>query len=135
MAYVKCSGGGKLKETKLWENPNPSASTFLAQTIILNDSITNFEYIEVEFQPYYNLPASTGKCIYLVGFFITLDGSNSSEKPTKAVGPSVKNGSNYDVIRPFYYVSDTSIHFDAYFYKGGGGNGATNVPLYIYGLK
>ena len=35
MAFIKCSGGGKLKETKLWENPD-TTKTFATQTITLN---------------------------------------------------------------------------------------------------
>lgn len=45
-------GGEKWTETLLWENPNPTATTFVAQTIpasALSESVTEFEILLVTY--------------------------------------------------------------------------------------
>ena len=42
-------GGGRLKETVLWTNPNPTSSSgFANQTVTLSDNISNYKYISIK---------------------------------------------------------------------------------------
>ena len=48
MAFIKCSGGGKLKETVLWTNPDATKS-FSESTLSLSQSFKNFDYLKIIF--------------------------------------------------------------------------------------
>ena len=53
MAFIKCSGGGKMRETILWENPNSTAS-FASQQLALNyggvtHTIADYDYIGIRY--------------------------------------------------------------------------------------
>ena len=114
MAFIKCSGGGKLKETILWENPKPT-SNFAAQTIMLSQDMNNFDYLA------FNIRAITIREYQMKMIYPVIDVKNSNN-----TGGSYDNtvrwctspGFTYSgnpYMRGIYYVSDTSIRInDAY---------------------
>ena len=56
MAEKMCnleSSKGSFNETILWENPNDTAS--LGGNITLNDDITNYDYIKIQYKPQKNV--------------------------------------------------------------------------------
>lgn len=64
-----CDYINDLKPTVLWTNPNPTATTFAAQDIVLSETIANYTYYEIIFIAYANASLSldtflsTGKLI------------------------------------------------------------------------
>ena len=129
MAFIKCSGGaGKLKETLLWQNPNPTKS-FAAQTITLNEPMNTFEFLKI----ICNYTTSNTTNYFKYCFLIT-DLMNNAGCGINIGGLTTMSG-NYGKVRTMsQYKSATEIQF----LSGHGWNNTENtaaVPLYVYGLK
>ena len=126
MAFIKCSGGaGKLKETLLWENPNPTKQ-FAEQTITLNGNIFNYEYIKMHCEQ------TIGNGIIFIYYFKVSD--LITDKGINMGGMKGTTG-NYGVVRTMIFLSSgTQIKY----LSGHGWNNSNNsvaVTQFIYGLK
>ena len=132
MAFIKCSGGWKLKETILWTNSSPS-SNFSAQSVTLSSSIDNFDYIKFRYNAANYGTYEEGIIIIPVSI-LKLSYSRTVNNPLIYL---TMNDSNKDShARKISYESTTSLRIEAS-YKINGSFSATNrnIPLYIYGLK
>ena len=139
MAFIKCSGGGKLKETILWENPNPSGN-FAAQTITLNyggvtHNISNFDYIRFQYiaANYGTVASYKGQSTFPKEMVIGSIATNINN-PIIALGMNDNNKNNHQ--RFATYESDTQIKFTiAYASNTQYTSNTRSIPTYIYGLK
>ena len=133
MAFIKCSGGGgKLKETELWKNPNiatGNVKSFSSQTINLNYSIDNFEYLKFNYRVSDDKDVIGNALMSVLDFNTAID-SNGHINVALAV-----RGGSVAYYRRITYTSSTSIHI----WNSSSGSGSTNnttcLPLYVYGLK
>ena len=133
MAFIKCSGGGKLKETLLWENPNPTKS-FAQQEVILNYDINNFEYLKF-CNIYLTTDTTKGIEILISPDIFKNQGTSSSVKNTNLCF----TGTSADVYKRYIYPianNSTKIKFGNSIYNDGNSqNNKSLVPTFIYGLK
>lgn len=108
--------------TILWENPNPSASSFNAQNIQLNSS--DYDCYEI---------------IYLAS--VVSEKVMSSGRIVKGSGTVLqfvynRSGTTITASRWTNYISATSLSFDeSYDSSNVGSNNARCVPLYVIGYK
>jgi len=98
MAFIKCSGGGKLKDTILWRNPNGATENFPAQSVGLDYPYTNFDYLEFKWDRTKEITYG-GKIIVTKDFFDTCLKSDKSGYRVILDGfvkdPSATSGNSY----------------------------------------
>lgn len=133
---LKKKGGGKLKETILWTNPNPN-SNFSGTAITLLDSIANYTFIVFEYKA-----STTTSTIFKA--YVTPDdlrksyyynSTDATKRPLIGLGAI-----SYYVAqgRMVTYQSDTNItiqgayRFDS---SAAGNDNSMAIPLYIKGLR
>lgn len=129
----KKGGGGQLSETILWTNPNGGAS-LSAGTITLSDSISNYDFIGVEYcydSEYQNVKATA---MMSVSDFMNCVYSTSTSVARCALVLGAERVRKW--CRFVYYVSDTSI----YIYTGMAVNQANTAtdasnPIKVIGYK
>lgn len=132
MAFYRTGGGGSAIETVLWTNGNPTSS-FSAQLVTLNDSISNYDYLKFVFKVRNNIDENSSVIIE-TSEFVKLNNSGSGYLRALC-SPSIVYG-NYTVTRRANYVDDTSIRFDtANYINANGGNTSAAIPLEIIGIK
>ena len=140
MAFIKCSGGGKLKETILWENPDPSVN-FSDQTIIFDyggviHDINDYEYISLKWCK--NKTTITD----LMEIFFTPENLKKSLEPntsnTNSCAFAGRNASGLAYVRQIMYKTDTSARLTIG-YSLGGTSASTStqntIPIIIKGWK
>ena len=125
MALFNCKNtkSGGMTETKLWTNPTP-AQQMVATTITLSDDMDNYDFIAVEYAVNYNTLTNVNRAYIRVS-----DLKNTGNTAAKPQG-SLSYYTTAYAVRPFWYISDTSIRFGA-----GLLNNNTDIPLYVYGVK
>ena len=133
-------GGGRLKETVLWTNPNPSVATgFPTGDVTLSKNLSDYKYVKVTYGYAYN--QHTGDNVFSAMYDVELF--------KKTVAPATygfsgclnvthrSNGNFYD--RRFMYATDTTLNFGSCFmYKNNTAATISNIfviPLEIIGLK
>ena len=113
MAFIRCEsgGGGAVVATAtLWTNTSPS-NDFAAQTITLNDSIQNFDLIEIHFKATKAAGSPEGSVVYHVSDIVKYKGeqiTSSNDCLYMVLGGRVSAG--YWCSRPILYVDDTSFN-------------------------
>ena len=124
----------QMTETTLWTNSNV-ANTFAEQTITLNDSITNYDYIKVTITSSTSTTTEYMDTIFKVSDFITYVRPSSSVNhwPQAAVGARAGGTSNFRVL---LYVPDNKISI-----SNGVAAGSTSalnsrvIPVKVIGMK
>lgn len=116
---------GSVRITKLWENPNPSASSFGPQSITLSSS----DYDMLVFDVNANYAVNYHSC------FITIKGSNIRTVLTGVTGTTSVTVTQ----RTAVYTNDTTYAInDAQEQNSGSGvtvNNGLMIPIAVYGIK
>lgn len=111
-------GGGTLKETALWTNPNPSSSQG-TQTITLNQSYEKFNFVKIRFKTYTSDPvnANTTKSVYMT----PTDLYNSNNANQNAIVTLGRRGQNGEAVCKYIYTNGSynSIYLKAAETNGG----------------
>lgn len=130
---TKGGGGGKYTETSLWTNSAPTNS-FSAQDITLSEGMSDFKYLKIRCA--ISTSSSTGIFEDIV---LVTELSNTSSATVNNTRDRLVLGlgrDTYDYERAYYYVSNTSIHFNPAYQSGTSTTTATKiVPLEILGLN
>lgn len=125
--------GGSLDETLLWENPNPSSS-YGENTVTLNDSVQNYDYLRFEFTR-----GTTNPEIFSVIYTVDeLDNTAQNQNGEKLSSPTIFIAGTGYYTRVLAKVSDTSIVFanGKKYTESGTTNSPTSLmPYKIFGLK
>lgn len=129
----KGGGGGKYTETSLWTNSAPTNS-FSAQDITLSEGMSDFKYLKIRCA--ISTSSSTGIFEDIV---LVTELSNTSSATVNNTRDRLVLGlgrDTYDYERAYYYVSNTSIHFNPAYQSGTSTTTATKIiPLEILGLN
>lgn len=135
MAFYRCgSGGGTLKETVLWTNPD-STVNFAAQNVTLSDSISNYDYIKIKYRGTPLVDYYSSAIIEVSELKKLLDGTTRGEF-TVFMGVASYYQNTYSLGRGVSYVNDTTLHFRTGQYIGASGTSAGYaIPTQIIGLK
>ena len=124
-------GGEALVETLLWTNPSPT-SNFGTQIITLSDSISNYDYIKVQFLGSTTISISSSVVTPVQDFILQQRSTNNT---LRSITPGLQMSDGL-FIRAFDYVSDTSINItDALRLNGSANNNSITIPYKIYGVK
>ena len=131
---TKGGGGGKYTETSLWTN-SASSSTFAAQDVSLSESMANFDFLKIKVAP--NTTSTSGQVFTDIIIVSELQRTQSATQ--EGVRDRFILGLarvTYDYERSYYYVSNTSIHFNVAVQSGTSttANGRI-IPLEIVGCK
>ena len=126
--YIK---GKPYERVVLWENSSPS-SAFSAQTITLEDDITNYDQLEIQWcLNTSNLDNKRSIIVHVTEFIAS--GANDAVSCKSMLAQY--NGS-INTIRVVYYVTNTSVGVTASYRVASSGSETTNcVPLKIIGIK
>ena len=118
-----------MSETLLWSNSKPT-SNFGEQTITLNESYDNYEYLKFVFN--YSTSSSTQRSLIIPKSDMILATTSSS---MRYCSPACVDSTSYT--RRFgSLTSHSQIKFwNATLINGGGSSGALAIPIAIYGLK
>ena len=136
MAFIKCSGGGKLKETVLWTNPDATVG-FSGQTITLDyggvtHDIDNYDYISIN----WDVNKTTGNNIRI--YFTPKDLKTSTESTTgnSNIVFCARYSTNTAYARQLFYKSNTTLKITTSYNLGKEGT-TTNyaIPTKISGWK
>ena len=109
MPMVEVSNGGTLQDGDvLWTNPNPS-SGISSMTITLNKSMTNFDFLEMEYRAV-GANAAISRVIWRVSDFVNYT------HPSTGVGGVIEAnyGNNAVGVRLVGYGNDTTIYVGTY---------------------
>ena len=128
-------GGGTMKETVLWTNPNTTAD-FAAQDITLSESIQNYDYIKVYIAFAKDALTSVWSELMPVNDFLnTVDVSGRGRG---TLGINEISASYYSRYRHLYYKTDTTARFsNANTVQNSSATQTNNclIPLRIVGCK
>ena len=126
-------GGGTLKETTLWTNPNPSAS-FGEQSVTLSDSILNYDYIKIEWAETTSALTNKSSIMASASEFTKYKNPNNN---AHTVCPGLYGrGASIMYARFIAYTSDTQIFFqNAVRLNSSGVDNTSTIPLNVYGVK
>jgi len=139
MAFIKCSGGGKLKQTRLWINPIGINQPFATQDIDLDDSWRNYNYLQIIVRRSKSISDYPAESVISKDEFEVC--SNVTERSYRwSVGSYVYsglNGSSKDTwTRHITWNSSTNLHIQKAYQCGGSSNSNNNIiPDVLYGLK
>ena len=125
--------GKRFDETTLWTNNAPT-SDFAAQTVLLSDDISNYDYIKINYCYNKNNTNITSNVLCSVSEFVKAvkDGSTNHT----IISLTVEGNNNVGYARPVFYVSDTSIAFGlSSTLNGSGTYPAGCMPLSVVGCK
>lgn len=134
MAYLRCNGAkSEPQTTTLWTNSSPSSSMENVSAM-LSDSITNYDYI------YVNYRSSTSSSYYFnsgmisVSDFVASGGTSYPIARPLWLGTKVNSSDNYS--RAVNYSTNTSVSFSGCV-KFGSTTIANSycIPYKIYGVK
>lgn len=107
LCQLKKKGGGKMAETILWTNANPT-SNMGTTTITLSQGLSNFKYLKIEF----NYMTSSSSIIFDSGLFPTDAFKNVTQAAAKQALLLARNDGTVGgriYARSIRYISDTSI--------------------------
>lgn len=127
-------GGGKMKETTLWTNANPT-SNMGSTTITLSQGLSNFKYLKIEF----NYATSSSSIIFDSGLFPTDAFENVTQAAAKQALLLARNDGTIAgriYARSIKYISDTSIGVGIPYVLNGTESITTNnlIPTKIIGV-
>lgn len=145
MAFIRCEsgGGGPVVATAtLWTNNSPS-NDFAAQEVTLNDSIDNFDLIEIRYKNYVGYTGESGVCWHVedIKNFGDQKPSSGTVLDNSWSGAMVSYGKvNYRYVRRLIYVDSTHLKFSTGDNETVGTDSGTPqpkacVPLSITGIK
>lgn len=122
--------GGGMSETVLWSNSAPSSS-FIGQSVTLNQSIEGFK--EIRF--YFRCTTTNSKesfVTYSVEEFKTYLLSQT----TFSAALSYRHNGTQTYVRTVFYTDSTHIYVGgAYYFQTGNTDNTTAIPTKIVGLK
>ena len=126
-------GGGKMEETTLWTNPDPSIN-FTAQAVTLSDDINNYDFLKVTYAFYKTNLNKTAEVIYSIDEVKKLAAAAGNFKGATAFYNSGSTGTVYS--RSFSYTSNTELYFyNMQQINGTGSDNGNGIPLKISGMK
>lgn len=135
MAYIKClaGGGGNTNEgVTLWENPETydSENKYYAGTTTetLNDSISNYDFIQIDYLNNQDMENAEGSVLYPVDIIKTFLAGAGHNLGIMAY-LSIKNYFRYRTIE---YTSDTELTF---YYNNASQATRYCIPMKIIGIK
>lgn len=139
MAFIRCESGGGgsvVAVTTLWTNPSP-ANDFASQDVTLNDSVQNFDLIEIRYKST-KTAGNVNGVVYHVEDLLKFGATTVTSDPEKTYygGICARASSSYWCCRAITYVDDTTLNFHGVV-RSGGAETVNNIiiPLSIVGIK
>lgn len=128
MALFPCNvNSAELKRTKLWENPSPSADYAGSATAFTIDSMSGYDYIEVEFK---TLKSDTDTNTVLIPY------NDFANGVVYYISGLFSSSNNSATARQVKYSSDTALSISgARVFASSTDSASGAIPIAIYGVK
>lgn len=129
MALYRCmsGGGGSLKETVLWTNPNTGAANSTIN-VTLSDDIDNYDFIKFSWKPQSSTPDSESMNILVTPSDLKKS-TNATNQPSICLTTTAQ-------ARYVQYLTNTTLFINAAWnIHASGSNNNNAIPLSISGVR
>lgn len=125
--------GMNVAQTDLWTNASPTTAISAQTDITLSDSLSNYDYIKVDYATYTN--SSAKECSLVISVDDFQKGTLSANSPLLSLC-SLNAQVDGSYSRALIYKNETTITIDKAYQDGSASNnGNFSIPLKIIGLK